>query len=99
MMPRMNFSALPSVILSSGIERIGDRAENIIRIAERMKESNRKLSNEGVKELHQIFGILKDQAKHTLAAIELPRTVTIEMVNESEKSVVRMAANFEDAHI
>ena len=80
-------------------ERIGDRAENIIRIAERMKETNRKLSNDGVKELNQIFGILKDQAKYTLNTLELPRPMTIEMVNESEKTVVRMAANFEDAHL
>ena len=89
----------PLMHCTNDAERIGDRAENIIRIAERMKESNRKLSNEGIKELHQIFGILKDQAKHTLNAIELPRPVTIEMVSEAEKSVARMAANFEDAHI
>ena len=89
----------PLMHCTNDAERIGDRAENIIRIAERMKESNRKLSNEGVKELHQIFGILKDQAKNTLNTIELPRPVTIEMVSESEKTVVRMAANFEDAHI
>ena len=89
----------PLMHCTNDAERIGDRAENIIRIAERMKETNKKLSNEGVKELHQIFGILKDQAKHTLNAIELPRPVTIEMVSEAEKSVTRMAANFEDAHI
>ena len=89
----------PLMHCTNDAERIGDRAENIIRIAERMKESNRKLSNDGIKELHQIFGILKDQAKHTLNALEIPRAVTIEMVNEAEKSVVRMAANFEDSHI
>ena len=89
----------PLMHCTNDAERIGDRAENIIRIAERMKESNRKLSNDGIKELNQIFGILKDQAKHTLSAIESPRQVTIEVVNEAEKSVVRMAANFEEAHI
>ena len=89
----------PLMHCTNDAERIGDRAENIIRIAERMKESNRKLSNDGIKELHQLFGILKDQAKHTLNAIDMPRPVTIEMVTESEKAVVRMAANFEDAHI
>ncbi|MBR7120324.1 MAG: Na/Pi cotransporter family protein [Lentisphaeria bacterium] len=89
----------PLMHCTNDAERIGDRAENIIRIAERMKETNRKLSNDGVKELNQIFGILKDQAKYTLNTLELPRTMTIEMVNESEKTVVRMAANFEDAHI
>ena len=89
----------PLMHCTNDAERIGDRAENIIRIAERMKESNRKLSNDGIKELNQIFGILKEQAKYTLSAIESPRQVTIEMVNESEKAVVRMAANFEDAHI
>ena len=29
----------------------------------------------------------------------MPREVTIEMVKEAEKAVVRTAANFEDAHI
>ena len=89
----------PLMHCTNDAERIGDRAENIIRIAERMKESDRKLSEEGVKELNQIFNILKDQARHTLSALEVPRAVTVEMVNEAEKSVVRMAANFEDAHI
>ena len=97
--PKQSERIPPLMHCTNDAERIGDRAENIIRIAERMKESNRKLSNDGVKEIHQIFSILKDQAKHTLNAIELPRTVTIEMVTESEKQVVRMAANFEDAHI
>ncbi|MBO7152989.1 MAG: Na/Pi cotransporter family protein, partial [Lentisphaeria bacterium] len=97
--PKQSERIPPLMHCTNDAERIGDRAENIIRIAERMKESNRKLSNDGVKEIHQIFSILKDQAKHTLNAIELPRTVTVEMVTESEKQVVRMAANFEDAHI
>ena len=97
--PKQSERIPPLMHCTNDAERIGDRAENIIRIAERMKESNRKLSNDGIKELHQIFSILRDQAKHTLAAIELPRTVTVEMVAEAEKQVIRMAANFEDAHI
>ena len=89
----------PLMHCTNDAERIADRAENIIRIAERMKEANRKLSNDGIKELHQIFSMLKDQAKNAMAAIDAPSPVVIEMVGESEKAVVRMAANFEEAHI
>ena len=97
--PRQSDRIPPLMHCTNDAERIGDRAENIIRIAERMKESDRKLSEDGVKELNQIFSILKDQAKHTLAALDIPRAVTVEMVKEAEKAVVRTAANFEDAHI
>ena len=97
--PKQSDRIPPLMHCTNDAERIGDRAENIIRIAERMKEADRKLSDEGVKELHQIFSILKDQAKHTLGTLEFPRAVTIEMVKEAEKAVVRTAANFEDAHI
>ena len=97
--PKQSDRIPPLMHCTNDAERIGDRAENIIRIAERMKESGRKLSSDGVKELNQLFNILKDQAKHTFSTLEMPREVTIEMVKEAEKAVVRTAANFEDAHI
>ena len=89
----------PLMHCTNDAERIADRAENIVHLAERMRDAGRKLSDEGVQELRDIYRELENQADLTVSMLENRSRADIDAVLALERKINRLAETFEDAHI
>ena len=84
---------------ANDIERIGDRAENILTLMIRMKTSGHRLSFEGADDLRRIFSVMEQQSLDTLSTIEKPDPVKAEAAIKAEDAVDELAEELESGHI
>jgi phosphate:Na+ symporter len=80
-------------------ERIADHTENIIALTERLKKTKKDLSEQGRKELEEIWLVLKDQAQNVIAALDGTERDNITFALSDEKCINKMANDFENKHI
>ena len=84
---------------ANDIERIGDRAENILTLMIRMKTSGHRLSPEGADDLRRLFSVMEQQSLDTLSTIEKPDPVKAEAAIKAEDVIDELAEELESGHI
>ena len=80
-------------------ERIADHVEVIINLTERLKESDKKLSDAALKDLRTLWNILDDQAKNVIAGLADPNFKQVKTALKEEEKINKLADSFENAHI
>ena len=80
-------------------ERIGDHAENIIELTERLSNMERKISDEGKSELTKMWEILDDQAHNVMNALAGSDHDLIDFALKDEKLINHYANKYEANHI
>ncbi|OGV54433.1 MAG: hypothetical protein A2017_03890 [Lentisphaerae bacterium GWF2_44_16] len=80
-------------------ERIGDHADNILRLAKRFEASKGKLSESGRKELGKMWELLHSQAKSVIACFDDTDVNNISVALKDEKQINKYAKSFEKEHV
>ena len=80
-------------------ERIADHVEVIINLTERLKESEKKLSDAALNDLRTLWAILDDQAQNVIAGLADPNFKQVKTALKEEEKVNKLADSFENAHI
>ncbi len=81
-------------------ERIADHADNIIKLAARLKATKCKISDEGRKDLDKMWRVLNDQAAHVIAALSTPGDLeSVKDALKDERKINKLADKFEGSHL
>ena len=81
-------------------ERIADHTENIVTLAKRLQAAKNDISAEGRKDLEEIWGALKEQAVHVIAALDCTdQTEEINLAKKSDIEVNKLAEQLEFNHV
>jgi len=89
----------PLMHCTNDAERIGDRAGNILALAVRLRDAEKKFSPKAESELVSIYSTLEALQEETLACLKAPSGRKIQKALQLEKEVGRLAEDYETAHI
>jgi Na/Pi-cotransporter len=80
-------------------ERIADHAENIITLTRRMVEGGDELSDNAVGSLRKLWGILDDEARQVIEALDGDRRKPVKGALKDERKVNKLTEKLENEHI
>ncbi len=80
-------------------EKIADRAENVIALSRRAKESKSPISDSAMSELANMWTVLKQQASHVISSIDSTDKKGANLAIKNERTINKLADKLEDNHI
>ncbi len=80
-------------------ERIADHTEGILKLAERLAKSDKRLSGEARKDLKKLWETLDDQARNVIDALGSDNPEMVKFALKDERRIGKWAERFESGHI
>lgn len=80
-------------------ERIADHTANIMQLAQRLVRTDKKLSEQGRKDLKKIWSLLDELAKDVVEALGSVDNEKVRIALKNEKKINRLTAQYEEEHI
>lgn len=80
-------------------ERIADHTENILAFTKRLIESKNKISEGGMKDMHEMWTLLQDQAVHVIDGLDSTNKSDVHMAKKSNLEVDMIAERLEINHV
>ncbi len=80
-------------------ERIADHTENILALTKRLVKADKPLSEQALKDLGKIWGLLNDEAQCVIAALGSTDPEVITQALKSEKKINKLTDRYESSHI
>ena len=80
-------------------EKIADHTENIIGLTKRARENEVKLSEAAQKDIRELWGVLQNQARHVITALESTDKKQVSKARKDEVEIDKLADRFEQNHV
>lgn len=84
---------------NNDVEKIGDHAENILKLTERALKNDKTFSDNGMKDLHKMWEVLDNQAHNVIKALGSTDRELVSFALKDEKKINKMADKYENEHI
>jgi len=80
-------------------EKIADHTANIISLTKRLKKTSKPISESGIKELTDLWSILKNQSEHVISCLDNSDKSDINFALKDERKINQITKDLEKKHI